>query len=490
MSEKTVLPRETPVKVLFATSEAAPFVKTGGLGDVSGSLPAALAALGADVRVMLPLYSVVSEYWRKQMTFLRAFYVDLSWRSLYCGVFELKRGGVTYYFIDNEHYFARGDIYGHFDDGERFGYFCRAVVESIPQLGFVPDVIHCNDWQTALIPLYLMLEGDRVPELRRIKTLYTIHNVEYQGRFGLDTLADLFGLPREWYENGLLEYYGDISLLKGALLTADAVTTVSPTYAEELADPFHARGMEGVIAVCRHKLTGILNGLDMSLYDPADDPALSRNFSVDNLAGKAENKRELQKALGLSASPETPVVACISRLVPHKGFDLIAAALPRIMQLPLQLVVLGRGDWQFEQLFRNAARQYPARLSANIMYSASLSMGIYAGADIFLMPSRSEPCGLAQMIAMRYGTVPVVREAGGLKDTVFPYVPGDEKSNGFTFASYSADDMLYVLREAVDFYGDKDVWRLLQRRGMTADFSWKRSAGQYMALYRKLAGEA
>ena len=403
------------MNILFAASEVAPFAKTGGLADVAGSLPGALHRLGAQVRVILPLYSAVGANWREQMTFLFHFNVSLAWRSIYCGVFSLEKDGITYYFVDNEHYFRRDELYGHYDDGERFGYFCRAVVECIPRLDWKPDIVHCNDWQTALISLYLQEDSARISMLSSIRTVFTIHNVEYQGRYGGETLEDLFGLPARWYESGVLEYYGDISLMKGAICTADRITTVSPTYAQELHYGFYAHGMEGILSANAHKMQGILNGIDTEVFDPAKDPALHQTYSASDLSGKAKNKAELQRTLGLKIDPDVPIIACISRLVPHKGMDLVTAALPQIMDGPAQFVVLGRGDWQFEQAFLHAQGQYPSRLSANIMYSASLAMNIYAGADLFLMPSKSEPCGLSQMIAMRYGTLPVVRETGGLK---------------------------------------------------------------------------
>lgn len=476
------------MNILFVVSEATPFIKTGGLADVAGSLPGALAAAGADVRVILPLYGGISDHWRGQMTCLRRYFVNLAWRSLYCGLYELKQGGVTYYFLDNEQYFKRGELYGYYDDGERFGYFCRAVVETIPQLDWMPDIVHCNEWQTALVPIYLREEGQKIARGRPIKTVFTIHNIEYQGRFGRKTLEDLFGLPARLYDDGTLEYFGDLSLLKGALLTADFVTTVSPTYAKELRDPFFALGMEGVIAACGHKMRGILNGIDTVLYDPAGDPSICCSYSPEKLAGKVKNKLALQRSLGLKPDQGTPIVACVSRLVPHKGFDLVAAALPALMEQDVQFVLLGRGDFSFEQTFLEAEKQYPTRLAARIMYSAGLSMNIYAGADLFLMPSRSEPCGLSQMIAMRYGAVPVVRETGGLYDTVAPYREDTGEGNGFTFQQYNAGDMLGALRRAVSCYRNKEVWETLMRRGMTADFSWAKSAAEYLTLYRQLLG--
>lgn len=470
------------MKVLIAASEAAPFCKTGGLADVAGSLPRALGAAGVETAVILPLYESVSEDWRRKMEFVKDIRVHLAWREIYCGLFRLTEGGVTWYFVDNEHYFRRTELYGYYDDGERFGFFSRAVAELLPHLDRMPDVVHCNDWQTALIPIYSKVLG--LP----VKTVLTVHNIEYQGRYGPETLEDLFGLPRALYEDGTLEYHGDVCLLKGGLLCADSITTVSPAYAQELRHPFYAHGLDGVLSACSHKLRGILNGIDVERYNPETDPSLFKNYSFRRLAGKAGDKKHLQKLLGLREEARVPLIACVSRLVGHKGMDLIQAVFGRIMELPVQFVLLGRGEWNYEQFFSSMQAQYPGRVSVNILYSESLSSAIYAGADMFLMPSKSEPCGLAQMIAMRYGTVPIVRETGGLKDTVFPAGAADERGNGFTFASYNADDMLYVVREAVETYGDETRWKELMKRGMTGDFSWSRSAAEYAEIYREICG--
>jgi starch synthase len=475
------------MKILYVTSECAPFCKTGGLGDVSGSLPQALAAEGDDVAVILPLYQSVSAAWRDRMTFVKYIYIDLSWRHIYCGLFRMEREGVTYYFVDNEQYFARPELYGYYDDGERFGYFARAVVSLIPHLGFRPEVVHCNDWQSALCCIYIADEAVRDPALRGIRTVFTVHNIEYQGRFGRETLGDLFGLPEGWFTGGTMAFDGDVNLLKGALMTCDAITTVSPTYAEELRTAYYAHGLEGVMNLCAWKMHGVMNGIDMKRYDPLSDPALAANYSADDLAGKAACKAALQSALALSEQPDAPMIAVISRLVQHKGLDLVCEALPGIMDLGVQLVVLGRGDWHFEEFFRNAQFQYPGRLAARIQYDEALSMRIYSAADMFLMPSLSEPCGLSQMIAMRYGAVPIARETGGLKDSVHPYEAWCGAGNGFTFANYSAADMLYVIRQAVGLYRNESAnFAKLRERGMTADFGWNRSAKEYDRIYESI----
>ena len=478
------------MKILFAASEAVPFIKTGGLADVAGSLPKALAQAGHEVKVILPLYEGVSGEWRSQMTFLKYFNVTLSWRQVYCGIFQLERDGVTYWFVDNEYYFKRWQMYGHFDDCERFAYFSRAVIETPGQLDWWPDIIHCNDWQTALVPVYLLEDKYRIPQLNHAKSVFTIHNIEYQGRYGDQVLEDVIGLDRSYFNEGMLAYHRDVNLMKGAIMASSFVTTVSPTYARELRTPFYAHGLDGVINQQSGKLQGILNGIDTQLYDPAANPGLACNYTFKTLdKGKAACKQALQQAVGLQENPDVPIIACVSRLVGHKGFSLVTDALHEMMALNIQMVVLGTGDWQYEEAFRHAQSQYPGRFAAQLTYSAPLSTMIYAGADLFLMPSVSEPCGLSQMIAMRFGTIPVVRETGGLKDTVTPYNKFDGTGRGFTFSNISAGDMLWVLREAVDLYhNNKKAWRGLQKESMSADFSWTNSAKQYLDIYQRILG--
>ena len=478
------------MKILFASSEVAPFIKTGGLADVAGSLPQALSAAGHEVKVILPLYEGIGQEWREQMTFLQYFNVTLAWRQVYCGIFQLERDGVTYWFVDNEYYFKRWQIYGHFDDCERFAYFSRAIIETPGHLNWAPDIIHCNDWQTALVPVYLLEEKYRIPQLAGAKSVFTIHNIEYQGRYGDQVLQDVIGLDKSYFNEGMLAYHRDVNLMKGAIMASNFVTTVSPTYAQELRTPFYAHGLDGVINQQSFKLEGILNGIDTALYDPATNPNLAANFSVKSLVkGKAACKQALQQAVGLQENPDVPIIACVSRLVGHKGFSLVTDALHDIMGMNVQMVVLGTGDWQYEEAFRHAQGQYPGRFDAQLPYSGPLSMMIYAGADMFLMPSISEPCGLSQMIAMRFGTIPVVRETGGLKDTVTPYNKFEGTGRGFTFANINAGDMTWVLREAVDlYYNNKKAWRGLQKESMTADFSWDNSAKQYLDIYQRILG--
>lgn len=475
------------MQLFFAASEVAPFIKTGGLADVAGSLPNALAKLGHDVRVILPLYSAIPAKWRRQMTFLKRFHFPLSWRNAYCGLFSLEYQGLTYYFIDNEYYFKREGLYGQFDDGERFAYFSRAVVEVPVQLGWSPDVIHCNDWQTGLVPVYLLEARHREPLLKHTKSVFTIHNIEYQGRFDRNILGDVLGLDEGYFREDMLSYYGDVNLVKGAIYAADYITTVSPTYAKELQYAFYAHGLEGVIADNYHKFTGILNGIDMVHNDPANDPFLPAPYSAADLSGKAACKAALQEKLGLDVNPDVPIIACISRLVAHKGYGLVTAAFPKIMEHHVQFVVLGTGDWGIESFFRMAALEYPGRVSANLMYSAELASQLYAGADLLLMPSIAEPCGLSQMIAMRYGTVPIVRLTGGLKDSVPSYNPTTGTGLGFTFGSITPGDLLGAIDRGLEVYeNDRPNWIGLMERGMTTDFSWDQSATAYEKVYNQV----
>ena len=477
------------MKILYAASEAVPFCKTGGLADVAGSLPPALAAAGAEVAVVLPLYQRVREKFGEELEFVCHEYIDLAWRNCYCGLFRVRQDGVIWYFIDNEQYFLRGQLYGYDDDGERFGFFSRAVVKMLDRMDFWPDVIHCNDWQTSLIPVYLKDEGVRDDRYFRIRTALSVHNVEYQGRYDPYRLGDLFGLDSGWAEDGTLMMDGSLNLLKGAILCADAVNAVSPSYAEELKLSYYAHGMESIMQRCSNKLSGVLNGIDVVRYDPANDGAIAAKYSTADLSGKAVNKAHLQKLAGLSEDPSVPIIGMVSRLVDHKGLDLVRAVFQDIMELPVQVVVLGTGDQKHEDFFRWAAAAYPGRVSVTLAYSEALSSSIYAGADLFLMPSKSEPCGLSQMIAMRYGTVPIVRETGGLKDTVHAYEDWRDSGNGFSFAAYNADDMLYTIRLAVSlYYENREAFIRLQKRAMEEDFSWNRSARQYLGIYENITG--
>ncbi len=475
------------MNILFVASEAAPFCKTGGLADVAGSLPPALAASGEDrVAGILPLYGQISREWRARMTFRKYIYVDLAWRHQYCGLFSLEHRGVTWYFVDNEQYFCRDRLYGEGDDGERFAFFSRAVAELLPHLDHMPDVVHCNDWQTGALPVYLKDMAVREEIYKPVRTVFTIHNIEYQGWLGQEAVEDLLGLDRGWWDTGALRMDGAVNLMKAALLTADAVTTVSPTYARQLHDSYYAHGMEGIIAGVSDKMSGVLNGIDVESFDPARDKAIAANYGPGDLAGKAACKAALREQLGLEQSG-APVMAIVSRLVGHKGMDLVCQVADGILASGVQLVVLGMGDAGYEDFFRTLESHNTGRVAACITYSDELARRIYGGADLFLMPSKSEPCGLSQMIAMRYGTVPIVRQTGGLNDSVRSCQVGQDDGTGFVFARYDAGDMLAVIRQAVALYHTAD-FGAVQRRGMREDFSWKRSAEAYRRIYANLLG--
>ena len=465
-------------KILFVASEATPFIATGGLAEVIGSLSKALAKDPAyDVRVVLPLYSDIKAEYRRKMSFLGNIFVPLSWRNQYCGIFSCQEEGVTFYFLDNEYYFKRPGCYGYYDDGERFAFFSRGVMEILPFINFYPDVLHCHDWQAALSVLYLKTIYCYRPEYQFIRALFTIHNIEYQGKFSLDILEDLFGISNNY--RYLLEYDGCLNLMKGAIECAEKFSTVSPTYANEIKNPLYAHGLDEIIRKNAFKLSGILNGIDTVSYDPATDPALFAHYSADDLGNKAVCKAELQKMLGLSVK-QVPVIAMISRLVSHKGLDLVKAVIEDILQDDVQFVLLGTGDAVYENYFKDLGRRYTGKVATVIAFNGDLSRKIYSGADIFLMPSKSEPCGLSQMIASRYAAVPVVRETGGLFDSIKPYGSG---GNGFTFAAYNPYDMLYVVREAVNTYKNGEEWQVLMQKAARTDFSWLHSAEEYKKLY-------
>lgn len=483
---KTEAPAEITVeakkKILFVASEAAPFIATGGLAEVIGSLSKALTKDDFfDVRVILPLYQDIRKEYRKDFRFIGNLFVPLSWRNQYCGVFEYVKDNVTFYFVDNEYYFKRPGCYGYYDDGERFAFFCRSVMEILGFIGFYPDIMHCHDWQAALAALYLKTIYCFRPEYQFIRALFTIHNIEYQGKYSLDILEDLFGIPYS-YRN-FVEYDHCINLMKGAIECCERISTVSPSYAWEIKDPYFAHGLDAIIRRNEFKLCGILNGIDSEYYDPATDKALFANYSAENPKNKAICKQELQRMLNLPVRAETPMVAMISRLVSHKGLDLVKEVIEQALRQDLQFVLLGTGDSAYENYFSDLARRYPAKVAAVISFNSDLSRKIYSGADMFLMPSKSEPCGLSQMIASRYGTVPIVRETGGLRDSIAPYGAG---GNGFTFRDYNANDMLYVINEAIGVYRNPAEWEKLSKRAMTTDFSWGKSAKYYESLYMSM----
>ena len=469
-------------KILFAGSEAMPFAATGGLGDVLGALPPALAATNPDwdVRVVMPLYAQVSEEWRSKMTFEKRITVMLAWRAQYCGIFSLDYKGVKYYFIDNEYYFARNALYGFGDDNERFAFFSRAVLDLMDATGFFPDVLHANDWQTALSVIALKEERGTWEGYCDVRALYTIHNIDYQGVYGLEIMGDVFGLDES--KRSIVEYSGALNLTKGAVVCADFVSTVSPQYSKEIKTEYFSHGLHHIINMYGFKIGGIINGIDEAAYDPRTDADIPAVFSADDLSGKKACKEALQREFGLAVRPDVPIVAMVSRLAEHKGFDLVCKVADELMNDDVQFVLLGTGDAGFEAFFEEFASRHPGKAGIRLAYNRKLSKLVYAGADMFLMPSKSEACGLAQMIASRYGTVPIVRETGGLYDTIKPY-SWDRSGNGFTFAAYDPYDMLYVIREAEGIYRDRENWNALACKIMKIDFSWNSAAEKYASLY-------
>ena len=474
------------MKILFAASEALPYFKTGGLGDVLGSLPKCLAANGHDVAVVIPYYRSLKDNASEDIRYVASTMVDLAWRKQYCGIYAAVNEGVRYYFIDNEYYFARPTPYGQYDDGERFAFFSKALLEMLQFVDFKPDVIHANDWQTALVPLFYDAFFRSLEGYEDIKTVFTIHNIEYQGFCQLNFLSDVCGVPDKYYP--IYEFAGCINLMKGALVMSDAITTVSPTYASELSYSFYGHGLETIIRAEAHKLTGILNGIDLKEYNPRTDPLIPFTYSPDSRGGKAKCKAALQKELGLKVSPNTMLIGVVSRLVSHKGLDLIRAIFSELMQADVEVVVLGVGDHQYEDFFSAAETHYPGRVKACLAFDSALSHRIYAAADLFLMPSKAEPCGLSQMIAMRYGTIPLVRETGGLKDTVSP-VDDEGNGRGFTFRTYNAHDMLSALWRATAAFADKEKWSRIVTAAMSYNSGWDVSAERYAALYHHLCNK-
>ncbi len=470
-------------KILFVGGEAVPFASTGGLGDVMGSLPDALAENGElSVSAVMPLYGSISDTYRSQMEKIAEFTVQLSWRKQYCGVYRYKSKSATYYFLDNEYYFNRSTIYGQYDDGERFAFFSRAVLDMMPVIGYYPDILHANDWQAALAVIYLKETYAKNPAYADIKTVYTIHNIDYQGVFDFAILGDVFDLSEE--SRPLLEFDGCINLSKGAIVACDRLTTVSRRYAEELRSPYFSGKLAGILAEQAGKTDGIVNGIDLAYYNPRRDPDIVASYSVEDRVGKAENKAHLQRLFGLPESPTTPLIAMVSRLAGHKGFDLVQYVMEELLAEDVQIVLLGTGERQYEEFFADMANRYPSKMGVSLTFNKRLSKQIYAGADLFLMPSKSEPCGLSQMIASAYGTVPVVREVGGLYDTIKPYNPETRQGNGITFVTYNAHDMLDALRRGIALYrGDPACWESLVSNVMTADFSWNASAAGYLSIY-------
>lgn len=471
------------MKVLYCTSEARPFAATGGLAEVAGSLPQALRLRLIGCRVVMPLYEEIPQELRDNMKFVTSLSVPVAWRRQYCGVFEARVGGVIYYLIDNQYYFKRKGLYGHYDDAERFAFLSRAALEMLPYIDFKPDIIHCNDWQTALVPIYFSIFYANNDWYRGIKTVFTIHNIQYQGKYGKELIQDVLGIPQS--DVSILEYDDCINLMKGAIECANRVTTVSPTYAQEILDPWYSHHLDSILRERRWKLSGILNGIDTVSYDPETDLDLYKNYSAEDPSGKADNKRSLQERLNLNIDAKVPMIGMVTRMVAHKGLDLVKEAMDSLMRdTNVQFVILGSGDWEYETFFRDMQNRYPGRVCSCFGFVPELSRKIYAASDIFLMPSKSEPCGLAQMIALRYGAIPIVRETGGLKDSIQD--SGDGEGNGFTFKTYTSGDMMNAIHRALEGYESSDGWKILMKRAMNCDFSWGRSANEYIRLYREL----
>lgn len=471
------------MRVLFAASEAHPFIKTGGLGDVMGALPKSLVKIGVDVRVVIPKYKNIKDELKQKLQFVKWFTVSVGWRNQYCGVFQYQYKGVIYYFIDNEYYFNRDGLYGYFDDGERFAFFNRAVLEFIKQVDWQPDLINCNDWQTGMVPVLLNLEYKKDEFYSKIKTVFSIHNLLFKGSFSPKVLPELFGYDYMPLVNGSVELDGAVSFLKGGLNYCDQITTVSNTYAEEIKTPQYGEGLDGFLRSKSYYLMGIVNGIDYEEFNPQDDKFIFKNFNINSIDNKVQNKLALQRELGLPQKKDTPMIGLISRLTHQKGCDLIVNMIDRLLQKDIQLVILGTGDYWYEETFKNLQYRYPDKVSANIRFDNTLAHKIYAATDMFLMPSLFEPCGLGQLIALRYGSIPIVRETGGLKDTISPYNQYNGVGNGFGFKNFNSNELMQIMEYALTIYNDKNAWSNIIRQAMNSDNSWEKSAMQYKWLY-------
>ncbi len=473
------------MKILYAASEAAPFLKTGGLGDVAYGLPRALSQKeDVEICVFLPYYKAIKDNPAFSAEYVTHFDMPLAWRNTYVGIFRAVIDRVTYYLIDNEYYFYRDSIYGDYDDGERFAFFSKAILESLQHLSFYPDVIEANDWHTGLIPLYLKVFYAKIPAYSHIKTVFTIHNIEYQGKMPDTFLPRVIGVDESYRD--VLSYDGCINFMKCALLLCDRISTVSETYSHEIRHAYYAHGLDPVLRKQEYKIRGILNGIDTDLYNPRTDPHLYTNYRAGQSQKKADNKKFLQEKLGLQLKADVPVVGMVSRLVAHKGLELLEYIGHRLMEIDIQLVVVGTGDSRYENLFRHLEHSYPGRVSANILFEPALASQVYAGADLFLMPSKSEPCGLSQMIAMRYGTIPIVRETGGLFDSVKPLNTETLEGQGFTFKTFNGDDLLDAIRRASDFCRDEKKHKQVMKHLMQLDLGWEQSAEKYLEMFREI----
>ncbi len=474
--------------ILFAASECAPFIKTGGLGDVIGALPKALKKQGVGVSVILPKYEDLADEYQQEITHQISIEVPVGWRNQFCGIEKLVKNDITYYFLDNQYYFKRHGSYGFYDDGERFAFFSRAVLEALPYLEEKPDIIHCHDWQTGPISVLLKAHYRNHPFYQDLKTVFTIHNLRYQGVFSKSVLSELLDLSELYFHADGLEFYGSVNYLKAGLAYSDYLTTVSPSYAEEIQTDFFGEHLDGFLRKRNNQLRGIINGVDYDLYNPQNDAFLYKKYQT--YEDKMENKRKLQEQLNLQIDNTIPVISIVTRLVEQKGIDIILRVFHEIMKQNVQFVVLGTGEWYYESVFRDLANQYPGKVSVNTFFNEGFSRKVYAGSDIFLMPSQFEPCGIGQLIALRYGTLPLVRETGGLKDTVKPYNQFTDEGNGFSFMNYNAHDMLHTIEQAVGLYRyQPKKWKQLAERAMKLDYSWDASSKEYINLYKSLIGE-
>jgi len=471
---------------MFAVSECVPFIKSGGLADVAGSLPKELVKQGTEVTIIMPKYRDIPEKYLSDLEKVMDFRVQVGWRNQYCGLEKLEQDGITFYFIDNEDYFKRPGLYGYFDDGERFSFFNRAVLESLSYLSYYPDIIHCHDWHTAMIPFMLNVDYKWRREYSQIKTVFTIHNLQFQGIMPRGALGDLLNLNDDYFTTDQLEFYGNINFMKAALIASDKITTVSPTYMDEIQTDYYGEKLNQLLTLRQSDLTGIINGIDEEVYNPATDDVIIQKYSNTNISGKVQNKLDIQKLFGLKEDETIPIISMITRLTSQKGLELVRHVFHEIMEENVQFLVLGTGDPEFENFFREMEFKYPDKCKAYIGFDESLAHKIYAGADLFLMPSKFEPCGLGQLIALQYGNIPVVRETGGLNDTVFSYNELTNSGNGFSFTNFNAHDMLYTIRRALHLYEDKDVWSTIVKNAMTMDNSWAQSAFKYNQLYAEL----
>lgn len=482
------------LKVLFVAAEAVPFVKTGGLGDVIGSLPKELRAQGVDARVILPNYQEIPKRFKEKMVFKSSFAVEVGWRQKYCGVLEYEYQGITFYFIDNEYYFKRHGFYGYDDDAERFGFFCRAVLESLEHIGFMPDILHCHDWHAGMVSPLLDAHYRHRPGYDNIRTLFTIHNLRYQGVFPKETFHSILNLDQRFFHTDGIEFHDSVNFMKGGLAYSTMISTVSRTYASEIQDPYFGEQLDGFLRKRQNDLVGIVNGIDYDEQNPATDTKITKNYTAKTFPKKLDNKLKLQQQLGLVVNADIPVIAIVSRLVGPKGMDLIERILVDMFKsmpsnhLDAQLVVLGTGETRYENFFKYMAWQYPGSISANIMFDDALARQIYAGSDMFLMPSLYEPCGIGQLIAMRYGSAPIVRATGGLQDTVQSYNKDTGVGNGFIFTNYNAHEMLDTINGAIELFKDKKEWKKLATNAMNSDYSWQESARQYQEIYKKMLG--